>query len=277
VKPSSAVWLLLALAAPASAAAQGVLVAPTAVFIDARARTASLMIANPNDQTAEVEIATFFGYPVSDSAGQLILRTVDAPDSTMPSAAAWVKPFPRRMSLAPNAQQTVRLLVTPPPGLPDGEYWARLMITAKGGQLPITQPGDTGGVHVGLSVEVRTVLPLLYRKGKLQTAVTMSDLRTEHRGDSLLVRARIERTGRATALGTARGELADSTGVVRATFSAPVSAYYAVDPRFAFALDSVPPGRYRVRIELAPGRQDLAPDVIIPFTTVRDSATVQLP
>ncbi|MEO7134400.1 MAG: hypothetical protein ABI024_09275, partial [Vicinamibacterales bacterium] len=118
--------------------AQGVLIAPTAVFIDARSRTASLMVVNPNDQTAEVEIGTLFGYPVTDSTGQLILRTVEEPDSTLPSAAAWVKPFPRRMTLPPKAQQTIRLLVTPPPGLADGEYWARIVVTARGGQIPMT-------------------------------------------------------------------------------------------------------------------------------------------
>lgn len=262
---------------PAGAAAQGVLIAPTAVFIDARTRAASLMVVNPNDQPAEIEIGTLFGYPVTDSAGQLVLKTVEQPDSTMPSAAAWVRPFPRRMTLPPRAQQTVRLFVSPPPGLPDGEYWARLVVTARGGQLPITQETDTGSVRVGLSVEVRTILPVLYRKGKQQGGITLSALATERRGDSLLVRAHVERTGTAAALGTARGELVDSAGTVRAAFSAPVSAYYAIDPRFAMGLTSVPAGRYLLRLEIAPGRLDLSPDVIVPFTAVRDSVAVELP
>jgi len=263
--------------APARLPAQGVLIAPTAVFIDARSRTASLMIMNPNEQTAEVEIGTLFGYPVTDSAGQLTLRTVDPPDSTLPSAAAWIRPFPRRMALAPHVQQTVRLLVSAPPGIADGEYWARLVVTARGGQLPLTQTGDTGGVHIGLSVEVRTILPILYRKGRQTSAVALSNLTTERRGDSLLVRAHLERTGTAVALGTARGELVDSTGKVRATFSSPISAYVAIDPRFAMPLDSVPAGAYRMRLEIAPGRTDLAPDVVVPFQAVRDSVMVQLP
>ena len=102
-------------------------------------------------------------------------------------------------------------------------------------------------------------------------------LRSERHGDSLLVRAHLERTGTAAAIGTARGELVDSTGAARATFTTPVAAYYSVDPRFAFPLDSVPPGRYRLRIEITSGRQDLAPDDIVPFKAVRDSMTVQLP
>ncbi len=269
--------LLAALALPAPLLAQGVLIAPTVVFIDARTRTASLMIVNPNEQAAEIEVGTLFAYPVTDSTGQLVLRTVEAPDSTLPSAAAWVKPFPRRMSLAPHAQQTVRLLVTPPPSLADGEYWSRIVVTARGGQLPLSAGADTGGVRVGLSVEVRTIIPLLYRKGRQTGGIVVSALRAQRQGDSLVVRAHVERTGTAAALGTARGELIDSTGTSRAVFSAPVTAYYSVDPRFTFPLDSVPPGRYRLRLEISPGRQDLAADAIVPFSAVRDSVTVLLP
>jgi P pilus assembly chaperone PapD len=269
--------LLSGLLVPGLLRAQGVLIAPTAVFIDARTRTASLMIVNPNEQTAEVEIGTLFGYPVTDSAGQLTLHTVETPDSTMPSAAAWIRPFPRRMSLAPHVQQTVRLLVSPPPGIPDGEYWARLIVTARGGQLPLTETGDTGRVHVGLSVEVRTILPILYRKGRQESGLALSNLTTERRGDSLLVRAHIDRSGTAVALGTARGELVDSAGSVRAAFSSPVSAYVAIDPRFALPLEGVAPGRYRVRLEIAPGRADLAPEVVVPFQAVRDSVSVSIP
>jgi len=259
------------------AAGQGVLVAPTAVFIDARARTATLMLVNPNAEPAEVEIGTLFGYPVTDSAGQLTLRIVEAPDSTEPSAAAWIKAFPRRMTLAPNAQQTVRLLVSPPPGTPDGEYWGRLAITARGGKLALTQPSDTGAVSVGLSVEVRTIIPVLYRKGRLETGIGLSALRAERRGDSLVIRAHLERLGTAAAFGTARGELVDSTGQVRSTFTAPLSAYVPMDPRFSAPVDSVPPGRYMLRVEVTSGRLDLPPEAVLPFAAVRDSLPVHLP
>ena len=271
--------LPLALAAcllPLGAAAQGVLVAPTAVFIDARARTATLMLVNPNTEPAEVEIATLFGYTVTDSAGQLMLKVVEAPDSTHPSAAGWIRAFPRRMTLAPNAQQTVRLLVSPPPGTPDGEYWARLAITARGGKLALGQPTDTAAVSVGLSVEVRTIIPLLYRKGRLETGIGLSALRAVRQGDSLLVRAHLERLGTAAAFGTARGELVDSTGQVRSTFTAPLSAYVPIDPRFSAGLDSVPPGRYLLRLEITSGRLDLAPESVLPFAAVRDSVSVDL-
>ncbi|MBA3659555.1 MAG: molecular chaperone [Gemmatimonadales bacterium] len=262
---------------PAAAEAQGVLIAPTALFIDARVRAASLLLVNPSTDPAEVEIGAIFGYPVTDSSGQVVLHTTEHPDSTEPSATAWVKVFPRRMSIPGNGQQTVRLLVSPPPGVADGEYWSRLVITARGGRLPITSTTDTSGVKVGLSVEVRTIIPLLYRKGKVATGPELSDVRAAREGDSLVVRGTLSRSGNAALLATVRGELADSAGRVRAGFATPISAYHTMHPRFALPLDSVPPGRYRLRLEVSSVRQDLGPESVLPFRTLRDSLAVQLP
>src|SRR5204862_7437145 len=88
-----------------------------------------------------------FVIPISDSLGHFALPTVERPDSTLPSAAAWVQAFPRRLTIAPLERQTVRLLVTPPAGLPDGEYWARLIISARGGKLPLRRAAETAAVR----------------------------------------------------------------------------------------------------------------------------------
>jgi P pilus assembly chaperone PapD len=271
-------WLaLLVLLIPGKTAGQGIAIAPTSVFIDARDRTGLLLLMNPNDEPAEIEISTIFGYPVTDSAGAMQLFTVTQPGPTAPSAANWVKVFPRRVTIASHTQQAVRLLVTPPPGIPDGEYWTRVVITARGGQLPLTAKVDTGSVRVGLSLEVKTIIPLLYRKGKLKTGVSLSGLRAEILGDSLVVRARLERQGNAAALGTIHGEVVDAGGRVRSSFSAPISTYYSITPRLTAPIDSLRPGRYRLRLAVTSVRSDLVPESVLPFRSVRDSVTVLIP
>jgi P pilus assembly chaperone PapD len=276
--PAAALLATLAAAPhPAPLAAQGVLVAPTSVFIDARSRTASLLLVNPNDQAAEVEIAPLFGYPVTDSAGQLRLFTAEHPDSAEPSATEWIKVFPRRMSIAPRGQQTVRLLVSPPAGARDGEYWSRLVIVARGATLTLTGDSASGGVQIGLPLELRTIIPLFFRKGKLETAVAVSDLRAVREGDSLAVRARIERRGNAAALGTARGELLDGAGKVWGSFSVPVSTYHSVEPRFTVLVAGLAPGAYRLRFEFAAARPDLKPEEVVPFRIARDSLALSIP
>ena len=272
--------LLAAFAFPtASALAQGVLVAPHAIVIDHRTRSGSLSLYNPGDESAEVTLSTFFGYPVTDSAGDFELKTVERPDPAMPSAAGWVEAFPKRMLLGPRERQTVRLLARPPARLPDGEYWARLVVAAKGGTVPISGAEDDTGITVGLNLEVRTVLPLQYRKGAVATSVRLSRLAATIEGDSLAVRMRLERMGTAAFIGTVRGVLADSADRTVLTFSSPLAVYYEMEPRLTAALPggTLPPGRYRLRVEVTAEREDLAPEVLLPSRPVRDSMEVRLP
>jgi hypothetical protein len=273
--------LLAALVLPAtSTSAQGVLVAPHAIVMDHSTRSGSLSLYNPGDAPAEVTLSTFFGYPVTDSAGDFELKAVERPDPAMPSAAGWVEAFPKRMLLGPKERQTVRLLARPPARLPDGEYWARLVVAAKGGTVPVTGVDDSTGITVGLNLEVRTVLPIQYRKGAVATSVRLSRLAAAVEGDSLAVRMRLERMGTAAFIGTVRGALADSAGRTVTTFSSPVAVYYDMEPRLGAALpggSALPPGHYRLRVEVAAEREDLAPEVMLPSRPVRDSLEVRLP
>src|SRR5213592_3826589 len=172
-----------------SLAAQGVMVAPHAVFIDHRARSGSVLLYNPGTQPVEVAISTIFGYPTTDSTGAIRLDTLLADSSV--SALAWIQAFPRRLTVGPRERQTIRLLARPPAGLPDGEYWVRLVISAQAGRVPITGVSDTTAIQIGLTLEVRTIIGVNYRKGPVKTGITLSNLRAQLVGDSLITRARI--------------------------------------------------------------------------------------
>jgi hypothetical protein len=271
----NALWLSL-LALPLPLAAQGVLVAPHAVFIDHRTRSGFVQLYNPGTEPAEVSISALFGYPATDSLGHLELRTVDQPDSTFPSAVAWVQAFPRRTVIPALGRQTIRLLVTPPAGIPDGEYWARLVIAARGSAVPVTGVDTSRGITVGLNLEVRTIIPMLYRKGSPQTGLAISDLRASTEGDSLVVRARLSRTGTASYLGTVRGELANMSGGKAGSFDMPISVYYDIDPRFTLSTAGLASGRYWLRFWVTAERADIAAEQTLKAPTVRDSIQVQV-
>jgi P pilus assembly chaperone PapD len=257
--------------------AQGVLVAPHYLIMDHRTRSGSVTIYNPGDVPVEVTIGTLFGYPVTDSTGQFTLLTPENPDSSLPSATGWVDAFPRRLTLAAKERQTVRLRGTPPAGLKDGEYWTRLVVTAKGGTVPVSGVTDTTRIQVGLTLEVRTILPVFYRKGPVSTGATISNVRTAMVGDSLEIRARLERRGSAAFIGTLRGSLVDSTGKTVSTFASPVAVYFDIDPRFTAPLVRPAAGRYTLRLELATEREDLSAETLLQSAVVRDSAVVRLP
>jgi P pilus assembly chaperone PapD len=257
--------------------AQGVVIAPHAVFIDGRARSGSVLLYNPNTDPVEVSISLLFGYPVTDSVGRIVLRTIDRPDSTLRSAVDWIQAFPRRLTVPPLERQTIRLLALPPPGLPDGEYWARLVIAAKGGQVPVTGAADTAAVKVGLTLEVRTIIGVYYRRGAVRTGVAISNLRTALAGDSLVVWSHLVQQGNAAYIGTVQGALVDSAGAVRSEFKAPIGVYYTMEPRYAMPVGALPAGRYWLKLKLTTEREDLGPEVLLPSAPARDSIGVRVP
>src|SRR5205814_1588055 len=211
---------------------------------------------------------TLFRSPTTDSAVRITLDTLLA-DSTV-SALRWIQAFPRRLTVGPRERQTVRLLARPPAGLPDGEYWLRLVIAAQAGRVPITGVADTTAIQIGLTLEVRTIIGVNYRKGPVSTGVTLSNLRAEVVGDSLITRARIERRGNAAFIGTIRETLVDSAGAVHGqmsgdsivpSYQSPVGVYFTMQPRIAsvVAKPGLPRGRYWLRYEIVTDREDLDP------------------
>jgi P pilus assembly chaperone PapD len=267
--------LLLGLAR--SLTAQGVVVAPHAVYMDHRSRGASITLYNPGAEPIEAGISFFFGYPVTDSAGNFTLIEPDSVTPDLPAASRWVEAFPRRMSIPPLSRQTVRLLARPPAGLPDGEYWARVVVTARGGALPVSGVADSAGIRIGLTLELRTILPLIYRKGALRTGVSIQSVTTERRGDSLEIRTRLTRQGTAAFTGVARGNLVDGAGRSVAAFSEPIAVYYDAEPAFALPVAQLSAGQYRLRLEVASERTDIAPELLLRAPTARDSVAVTLP
>jgi len=259
--------------------AQGVMVAPHAVFIDHRLRGGSVLLYNPGTEPVEVTISTIFGYPVTDSTGAITLRTVDAPDSTLPSSLAWIQAFPRRLTVGPRERQTVRLLGRPPVGLADGEYWLRMVIAAQAGRVPISGVADTTAIQVGLTLEVRTIIGVNYRKGPVTTGLALSQLRAQIVGDSLITRARLERRGNAAFIGTIRQTLMDSAGRVLDSYQSPIGVYITMEPRLVNLISPsrLGRGRYWLRYEVVTEREDLDPTVVLKAPAVRDSVQVVVP
>jgi len=272
--------------ASASLAAQGVMVAPHAVFIDHSQRSGSVLLYNPGTEPVEVTISTIFGYPTTDSAGGIKLDTLPA-DSAV-SALAWIQAFPRRLTVGPRERQTVRLLARPPIELPAGEYWLRLIIAAQAGSVPITGVSDTTAIQVGLKLEVRTIIGVNYRKGPVTTGLSLSNLRARIVGDSVITRARLERRGNAAFIGMIRETLVDSTGTVRPlqvgdsvvrSYQSPLGVYFTMEPRLATAVPApgLPRGRYWLRYEVVAEREDLDPKVVLKAPAVRDSVPLVVP
>ena len=251
---------------------EAILVSPHAVFIDARSRTAQVFLINTGTMAEECDIELKFGYPDTDSAGQIFVRLFDSTTAEQPSAAGWVRAFPRRVVVQPGERQVVRLLAQPPAGLPPGEYWSRLIVTARGAQVGVAGADST--VRAGINLIVSTIISVTYRSGPVQTGVTLGDFTAGVEGDSLAVRFGLERQGNAAWLGTGWVRLKDIAGRTVAQWDTPMAVYYAVNRRMTFPLDSVAPGQYTVEFEVNTDRSDIPDNVVLPAAPIRRTSPV---
>lgn len=265
-------WLpALLVAIPCPVLAQGVVVAPHAVFIDHASRAGSLTLYNPGSEPVEVSVTFGFGYPKTDSSGGIAVAVSDTVPAGEPGATAWLQAFPRRVTIGQQKRQTIRILASPPANLPDGEYWARITVSAKGGKVPVTGVPDSSGISVGLTLEVRTVISVVYRKGALTTGVTLAQISAAYAGDSVAVRIPLTRTGTAAYLGTARVSVVNEAGQIKGQDERAVAVYYDLDPRIDVPVGALAPGKYKARVTVSIDRSDLPPKIPLPAPTVADS------
>jgi hypothetical protein len=270
-------WLVATLTAAAlvvPAVIEAVWVSPTAVFMDDTSRNAQVTIGNSSDEAEEVTIELRFGYLDTDSLGTPFVRLLDDPGPEYPSAAGWLGLFPQRVRLEPGERRVVRLFARPPADLPEGEYWSRLIVTSRRAAAPAAA-GDTL-LQAGVNLEIRLVTSVTFRKGSVNTGLTLTGLTAFADADSLVVRAGMERSGNAAYLGTGHFEVVDATGAVARKWSTPLAVYYPINRRFVFPLESLPAGDYTVRLRVEAARADVEEGRVLPAPTVTDSVAVTL-
>lgn len=257
-------------------AGKAVTVSPLAIFMDQRSRSSEIRLANSSAHPEEVTIDLKYGFSTTDSLERPMTPSFE-PESVSadaPSAARWIRVFPRKVVLAPGQVQTVRLFASPPPTLPDGEYWARFLASSR--TLPDTTSAEQG-ISAGISFLIVTSLPLWYRKGVVTTSAIVDTLDASAVSDSLRVRFVLSRGGNASYLGTAKFALLDAREKPVREWQIPLSVYMHYRRRAVLPLDKAPPGTYTLAMTLSAVRADLPLPSITPAADARARVTVLVP
>lgn len=245
----------LALVAAGAEAAHAVSVSPTALYIDSRTRTGVLTLYNPGTLPEEITLEFAFGYPVTDAEGNLSVPVTQEPAPGEPSAMGWMRAFPRRLVLQPGQRQVVRVMVEPPADLPDGEYWARILVHSRGGQPPIEQ--TQGDIRLQLDVQTTLVMAANFRKGDVSTGVRVDTAAAARTADGVEVQVDLTRTGNAAFLGRMRLDVVDARGTVVGTAWDDLAVYRAVRRRHVIPVPADAAGPLTVRMHVDTERDDL--------------------
>lgn len=146
-------------------------ISPTFLFIDETSRFETLLIMNGTDKNQEVSLSYEFGYPVSDSLGNIQMQYSDTENIVDYSIADWIKGFPRNFALESGQRQVVRLTIRPDESLEnDGMYWTRVKTTSTPESPPIGAAPE-GEVRTQINFKFEQVTTAFYKGGNLTTGL----------------------------------------------------------------------------------------------------------
>jgi P pilus assembly chaperone PapD len=193
----------LAALAPAPVQAAGdLLVAPTRVVLDG-ARGTEVIINNIGSETATYRVTLVARRMNPDGSLEEIAE--DQVNEREAKTLSMISYAPRRVVLAPNQPQSVRVSVRPPEDLADGEYRVHMLIRA----IPDAKPvEDTNKPASGLTVQITPIygitIPVIVRKGDLSAQVTMGDAEITQTPDGPALKVHMKRTGTKSTYGRIR-------------------------------------------------------------------------
>jgi hypothetical protein len=253
--PRTALLFLFFMIAFSECVVAAISVTPKFIFLDPSRRSVAVMVTNSGTEEDEMWVEAKFGYVVSDDTGGVHI-IYDSTDADQNSAASWVRAYPARFVLAPDETQIVRLVVSPPAGMKEGEYWARINISSKPRKPAISMKGTN--YTTGMVLVTQAGLAFHYRLGKLNTGVVVNDFKIMTVDSLVHVTMKLTRTGNASFWGARIIRLVNESGKVVFTMTKELVVYKSMLVHDKLSRRNIPPGNYKVEIDLVTGsRRDV--------------------
>ena len=208
---------LLALSSSAHAGVGDLLVAPTRIILDGR-KGAEIVLNNIGEEPATYRVSVEFRRMTE--AGDLV--DVAAPSATDKAAQDMIIYSPRKVTLAPNEPQTIRIAARPAQGVADGEYRVHMLFRAIPPATPVVQAeGEKPqGVQFKLTPVYGVTIPVIVRLGNLQATAGIADVKLEKKGADTAVGLDLTRNGARSTYGEVR--------VLKAGFKDPIAVQKGV-------------------------------------------------
>ena len=255
---------LALVAIPLSPVSAQVVIAPPVITLVEPERFGTFTVENRSTVAQEVTVEFRFGYPASDSAGNLRMVYDDSAAAARSSIVPWVRAFPRRVLLGAGQRQLIRLTLRPPEGLSDGVYWARLVTSS----VPESAPVDTAqrGISAQITFRLQQITTVLYRRGDARTGIEFGPVAVRSDTAAVHVLVPLRRTGAAPFIGSVKFRIEDARGALVQEGVEAASVYYSLVKTFTVPRTRVAPGTYTAQVTAIAERPDVAPDALFPMT-----------
>lgn len=254
-----------------------VMVAPTVVFLSDRNPTGRLVLQNPTDAPTEVTIRFSWGLPYSDSLGNVQVTLQDTGITDPRSAVEWLKAFPRKVVIPPRGSQTVRLIAKAPKDLPDGEYWARIIVSSREGKTELTGAAEEGKIATQLNMVMQMAIMVKYRTGELVSDLELTGVTATTADSSVSVYLDMTSRGNVSYMGVLAAKLTDANGKLINESKTNLAVYRELRRRIDLHVSAGDFKRpYNVAVLITPdGRTDVPPEELVKGNKIEYSATVE--
>jgi P pilus assembly chaperone PapD len=186
---------------PATAGVGDLLVAPTRVVLDGR-NGSEIILNNIGEEPATYRISVELRRMTPEGR----LEEVTAPSATDKVAQEMIMYSPRRVTLAPNQPQSIRIAARAPQGLADGEYRVHLLFRA----IPKPKPVEATPAEApkGLSFAITPIygvtIPVIVRLGQLQVQAGIANVQLQQQDGKKAVSLELTRSGQRSTFGEVR-------------------------------------------------------------------------
>lgn len=191
--------LALFASVPAGAGVGDLLVAPTRIVLNG-SRGTEIVLSNIGDETATYRISVELRRMKGDGS----LEDVPTANERETTARNMILYAPRRVTIAPNEPQTIRIAARAPKGLPDGEYRAHLLFRAVPAPRPVTAPREVKGIAFELIPIYGVTIPVVIRMGNLQAKVGIANVELTKQEGKPAVALDLTRAGDRSVFGDVR-------------------------------------------------------------------------
>ncbi len=240
-----------------------IIVAPTSAILGDRERTTTLELHNPTTDPVEVSVALAFGFPVSDSLGEITVPVEDSNITDPQSVVGWIRAFPRQVIVPPLSKQALRLMARPPADLPEGEYWGRLIVTSR----PVSEPSvstDEGAITTELRMVTMTSMTVKYRRGDPSAGLALRNVKTIRDTSEVRLLLDLVATGSASYVGVLTAIARDADGRQLDRQEINLAVYRQLTRRVIFPTSQLTAAIASVDISISTdGRTDIDPRLMI--------------
>lgn len=185
----------------AEAGVGDLLVAPTRLVLDGR-KGAEVILNNIGSEPATYRVSIEFRRMTE--AGDLV--DVTTPSDADQKAEEMIVYAPRKVTLAPNEPQAIRIAARPGQSIADGEYRVHMLFRAIPPATPVVQTPEeeAKGVQFKLTPVYGVTIPVIVRLGNLQVTAGITDVSLEKKPSGPAVGLDLMRTGSRSTYGEVR-------------------------------------------------------------------------